>query len=467
MKMNKSQYLNKINVWDADAAGHILSRTCFGFTRSDVEFALTKSLDQFVDDYLLQNLSDPQAPGEWVSLPHNSTNQTQYGTYITQLRDWWIGLMLGQSISFREKMVLFLHNHFVTEYVSVQIPQLMYIQNSTFRQYSFGNFKDLAKKITLDPAMLIYLNGVQNSKNNPNENYSRELLELFTMGIGNYTENDIKEGARALTGWRNNYTTLTSYLDQNRFDNGIKNFLGSTGNFGYEDIINVIFNRLETALFISRKLYKEFVYYQPNEDYVEQLAEVMRANNYELKPVLSILLKSEYFHSSEIRACKIISPIELIVTVLKQFGITPNSSLNSYIRYLQGVLQQELFNPPDVRGWEGQRKWISSNTYPTRNNFTDAVINGKRHDRNTTIPKPALLEYARTYPSSENAVNFVNDVTQQFIRFPLSQTRKEYLLNTLLDGTTVNNWSTYEPQATSRLEKFFKALMRLPEFQLC
>lgn len=464
--MDKSKFLNKISIWDPEAAKHILSRTCYGFTRNDVEFALSQTLDDFVDNYLLKDLSIPSPPGDWVILPHNSENQTQYGTYFIQLKDWWINLMLNTPLSLREKMVLFFHNHFVSEYTSVQIPQLMYIQNKLFRQYSFGNFKELTEKITIDPAMLIYLNGNQNTKTNPNENYARELLELFTIGIGNYLETDIKEAARALTGWRINYSTLTSYLDPARFDIGTKSFLGATGNFGYKEIIDIIFNKNETARFICHKLYKEFVYYIPNEDYVSQLADVMRTNNYELKPVLSTLLKSEYFHSTDIRGAKITSPVDLIMSVLKQFGITLDSSLYSYIRYLQTLLDQELFNPPDVRGWEGQRKWISSNTYPTRNNFTDAVINGKRHDRNSTIPKPNLLTYARSYSSSENAVNFINDVASQFIRIPLTQSRKDYLLTTMLDGTTVNNWSTYEPQAATRLEKFFKALMRLPEFQL-
>jgi uncharacterized protein (DUF1800 family) len=464
--MEEKSYLKKISSWDIPAARHILSRTSYGYTKSDVAFALSKTLDDFVDNYLLKDLAEPTPPGTWVTVSNNSTNQPQYGTYFSQLRDWWAGLMLNQNNSFRERMVLFLHNHFVSEYGTVQVPQFMYIQNKLFRQYSFGNFKELTKKITIDPAMLIYLNGNQNTKSSPNENYARELLELFTIGIGNYSETDIKEAAKALTGWRVNNTTLTSYFDLARFDSGIKNFLGATGNFGYEDVVNIIFNKPQTAEFICRKLYKEFVHYIPDETYISQLGSVMLTNNYELKPVLSALLKSVYFHSENIRGAKISSPIELIISTIKQFGIVVDSAMFTYIRYLQSVLQQDLFNPPDVRGWEGQRKWISSITYPTRNNFTDALINGKRHDRNSTIPKVDALTYARSYSSSEDAVQFVNDVTEQLIRFPLSQTRKDYLLTTLLDGTTVSNWSTYVQGASTRIEKFFKALMKLPEFQL-
>ena len=469
--MSTSNYLKKISVWDADAARHILSRSLFGFAKEDVTFALTKTLDDFVDNYLLKDLAEPAAPqynnAEWVTLPNNATNQTSYTNWFRSMIYWWYNLMLTQGYSIREKMVLFLHNHFVSEYGTIQIPQLMYIQNKLFRQYAFGNFIELTKKATIDPAMLYYLNGNANTKTAPNENYARELQELFTIGIGNYTEDDIKQMAKALTGWTVDGTNLVSVFNTNRADTGSKTIYGKTGNYNYDTAVNLIFTEklIPASEFLCRKLYKEFAYYEPNKDYVTQLAAVMRNNNFNLKPVLATMLKSEYFHSVDIRGARIKPPVEFLLSVLKQLGISyTNNDLPNYIRTTADSLQQSLFNPPDVRGWEGQRKWISTITYPNRNVYTDALVNGKTIS--SIIYKMNVLTYARSYPSSENAVQFVEDVTKQLIQFPLSQARKDSLLSTMLDGTAVANWTTYSPGADTRLQKFFKALMRLPEFQL-
>lgn len=469
--MSTSNYLKKISVWDADAARHILSRSLFGFTKDDVASALTKTLDDFVDNYLLKDLAEPAAPqyngADWVTLPNNTTNQTNYTNWFRSMIYWWYNLMLTQGYSIREKMVLFLHNHFVSEYGTVQIPQLMYIQNKLFRQYAFGNFIELTKKVTIDPAMLIYLNGNVSTKTAPNENYARELQELFTIGIGNYTEDDIKQMAKALTGWTVDGTNLVSVFNSSRADTGSKTIYGKTGNYTYDTAVNLIFTEkiIPASEFLCRKLYKEFAYYEPNTDYVTQLAAVMRTNNFNLKPVLSTMLKSEYFHSVDIRGARIKPPVEFLLSALKQLGISyTNNDLPNYIRTTADSLQQSLFNPPDVRGWEGQRKWISTITYPNRNVYTDALVNGKTIS--SISYKMNVLAYSRSYPSSENAVQFVEDVTKQLIQFPLSQARKDSLLSTMLDGTVAGNWSTYSPGADTRLQKFFKALMRLPEFQL-
>lgn len=480
--MESSHFLQTITTWDADAARHILSRTLFGFTKNDVDFALSKTLDDFVDNYLLANQVQPAPPetidtnSEWVASPYVPTdpnNNTNFSRYFTSLIYWWLNLMLNQGYSFRERIVLFLHNHFVSEASTVRIPQFMYLQNKLFRQYAFGNFLDLTKQVTIDPAMLLYLNGAQNTKNTPNENYARELMELFTLGIGNYTEDDIHNSAKALTGWRINNGTLTSFFDKNFFADVTKTFLGQTGNFGYEDIVNIIFSHVDSssnlvaAQFICRKLYKEFVYYQPDsngEVFISQLANLFKTTNYELKPVLSTLLKSQFFHSPDIRGAKIKSPLHFLLTTLRQFSINADNNILGYVRSTSSSLSQDILNPPDVRGWQGQRIWISTTTYPLRNTFTDLIINGRKFG--TTNLKVDVVSYARTYSSSENAVNFINDVTSQLLQFPLSQKRKDELLKTMLDGAAVYDWSTYDPQAGSRLGKFFKALMRLPEYQL-
>ena len=446
-----SKGLKKITDWDERSASHLLSRALFGYTRAELDFALSHTLDDYVDNYLLADIESPQSPGFWVT----DTSDSNSNVRSYELTFWWFNLMLTQGHSFREKMVLFLHNHFVSEISVVKLPQRMYWQNKLFRDNAFGNFKDTTKAVTTDPAMLMYLDGTKNRASDPNENYARELLELFTIGIGNYTETDITEAARALTGWQ--VDGLESFFDENRFDNTSKSFMGETGNFNHTDIVDIIFTKEETAKFICRKLFKEFVHYEPNETYVTELAQIFRENNYELTPVLSTLLKSTMFYTDEIIGAKIKSPVELIVGVHKQFNIqTPDYE---YMRVLANQLNQTLFSPPNVAGWPGDKLWISTNTLPARNTFTDRIATGRESDLN-------IIQYARSYNSSENAVQFIEDITKIFMQYPASESRKTYLLEILLDGAAVYDWSTYNENAEARLHEFFKALLRLSEYQL-
>jgi len=340
----------------------------------------------------------------------------------------------------------------------------MYMQNQLFRKNAFGNMRTFTKEVNKDAAMLIYLDGKDNQKNKPNENYARELLELFTIGIGNYTQQDIEQAAKALTGWQVN--NLKVVFNRNRFNTDEKTFFGKKGNFNDEQLVDIIFEQAETARFICRKLYKEFVFYKVDESFVDQMANVFRNNNYEIKPVLSFLFQSEHFYEDQFKGGKIKSPIEFLVGTLKNFDLKQNIAFD-YLSRTSQTLQQFLFNPPDVKGWTGQRNWISSTTYPTRNVFTDAIITGKQVNGQVLSFKADILAYSRSYKSSEKADQFVKEVCDQFGLFEVSQKRKDALLENLLSGTTVANWSTYTPMASSRLESFFKTLLRLPEYQLC
>jgi uncharacterized protein (DUF1800 family) len=430
---------NKISEWDEPAARHILSRTLFGYNKQDVEFALSLPLDDFVDNYLLADRPEPPQPGYWVNDPTNENNSER----VRELIYWWYNLMITQGYSFREKMVLFWHNHFVSEVSKVGLAQRMYWQNKLFRDYAMGNLVDFTKAVTLDAAMLIYLDGTKNRKGAPNENYARELMELFTLGIGNYTENDIQEGARALTGWR--VDGITPYFTQDRFDDGVKTFLGQTGNFNHEDVVDIIFT-------------------QPDDQSVEVMAQLLRDNNYNIKPVLSTLLKSVMFHTNEIRGAKIKSPLELIVGTMRQFSISTPDYV--YMRQVAEQIRQALFSPPNVSGWDGDKVWIDTTSLPSRNIFTDAVVNGKKPNGSELTFEIDFVEYIRTFPSAEDAIQLIDDIAKIFLQFPLSENRKQYLLDTLLDGAEVYDWSTSDPLAEDRLKLFFKALMRLSEYQL-
>jgi hypothetical protein len=449
---------NKISEWDEGTARHILARSLLGYTKEDVAFALDHTLDSFVDHYLLGDQPEPSLPGYWVSDPTNENNTER----TRELIYWWYNLMLTQGYSLRERMVLFWHNHFVSEVAKVGLAQHMYWQNKLFRDNAIGNLIDFTKAVTINPAMLIYLDGTRNRRGAPNENYGRELLELFTLGIGNYTEQDIHEGARALTGWRVN--GLASYFTQDRFDDGTKTFLGQTGNFNHNDIVDIIFTQPAAATYLCRELYHEFLHIAVDEPSVETMAQILRDNNYELKPVLSTLLKSVMFHTDEVRGAKIKNPIELIVGTMRQFNVQSPDYI--YMRQVASQIKQELFSPPNVSGWDGDKVWINTTTLPSRHVFTDAVINGKKPGGGDLTFQLNLVEYARTFPNPEDAVQLIDDISRIFLQYPLSENRREYLLNTLLDGAEVYDWSTNDPLAENRLKLFFKALMRLSEYQL-
>lgn len=462
-------------IWNIATAKHLLSRTLFGYTRKDLDYALTfPSLDAFVDQELLKELDTPLPPGDWITENPIVDNGTIDGQRYRAFNYWWFDLMLKEKTSMREKMVLLLHNHFTSQRSEVPYPQHMYNQQKLLRKYAFGNLRQLTKEITIDPAMLIYLNGRGSRSKNavPNENYAREVMELFTLGVGNYTENDIKEAAKTFAGWTVN--GLEAKFDPNRVSIDNKTILGKTGNFTYSQTIDILFEQPSCAPFICKKIYKEFIGIAPNDIFVAKMAKVLKDNDFNLKPLLSYFLKSAEFFGPELIGAKIKSPTELMIGTLKIFDfMNPtikyddvNNSDYAYIYDTSKTLQQQLFEPPNVAGWAGQRDWISSTTFAYRNGFSDSIINGKKITGGKIAFLLKALDYSRTFNSSENAVKFIDEISALFFQIPLSEIKKKILLDTLLEGTIAQNYSTYVPMAEARLQKLYKTMMRLPEYQL-
>jgi Protein of unknown function (DUF1800) len=462
--------------WNINTAKHLLSRTLFGYSRKDLQYALSfNNLADFVDNELLKDKPTPKAPGDWVNESPIPDNNTIDGYRYRGFNYWWYENMLNEKTNMTEKMVLVLHNHFTTQRSEVNYPQHMYKQQMLFRKHAFGNIKQLTKEITIDPAMLIYLNGRGSKSKNaiPNENYAREVMELFTLGVGNYTENDIKEAAKTFAGWLIN--GLEARFDPNRVSNENKTIFGKTGNFSFDQTIDLLFEQPACAPFICKKIYKEFLTDQPNEKFITKMAKVLKDNDFNLKPLLSFFFKSDEFYTTELMGSKIKSPTELMIGSLKLLEF---KNLNikydevaasdyAYIYDNSKQLQQQLFEPPNVAGWPGQRDWISSTTFAYRNGFTDSIINGRKLNGGKIAFALKALEYTRTYKYSESAVKFIDEITEVFFQMPLSATKKKILLDTLLEGTITENYSTYLPMAEGRLQKLFKAMMRLPEYQLC
>jgi uncharacterized protein (DUF1800 family) len=459
-------------IWNLSNAKHLLSRALFGYSRKDLEVALSyKTVEEFVAKELLADKPMPQPPGTWITETPVGNNGTVDGDRYREFTYWWYQRMFTEGTNMREKMVLFWHNHYVSERDKVNYPQHMYKQQELFRRNAWGNVQQLTKDITIDPAMLIYLDGRTSSGNGtniPNENYARELMELFTIGIGNYTEADIKQAALALSGWRVN--GLTATFNQGSWRNGDKTFMGQTGNFRYNDIVDILFTKPQTPEFLCRKLYVEFVYYKPNEAFVKEMAKVMVANKFEVKPVLQFMLTSDEFFSPQYRGSKIKNPVEMALGILKVLDIkTLDNTDLAYIYGQNRSMQQELLHPPDVRGWVGQRDWISSTTYALRGGFSSSVLDptGRGITGQRFNFRFMPVDYARTFKSPEAATKLVSDIVDLLLQIPISSSREKLLLDTMLDGTTTTNWSTSTPGADRRIRNLITAIARLPEFQMC
>lgn len=449
---------------------HLYRRAAFAPKVSEVNAATPQTLTQLVEQ-LLVDQPTPSAPG-WVNnLPYTGTLTTQqqanYRNWIRELREWWIRLMITQPLLLSEKMTLFWHGHFATQYSTVQVPQYHYKMNALLRSYAMGNFKDMVKAVAVDPCMLIYLDGIRNTASAPNENYAREVMELFTIGIGNYTQPDVTNAAKAFTGWQ--VRGLDAYFTAGRHDNTNKTFMGQTGNFDGNQIIDIIFQQVETARFICRKLYRFFVYQTPDEAIVDQLATTFRNSNYEVKPVLRQLFNSTHFFDTLTMSAEISSPIERAVGAIRQLGIpVPASSdiVPSYVRTSAESFGQSLFEPPNVAGWPGYRQWINTTSLLARNQYTDSIVTGRTLTNQNIGFKANPITFAQSFPLPNNATALVDDITAHLIPMSVTGSRRAMLLETLLQGIALYDWNISDPQAAARIEGLLKVIFRMAEYQL-
>jgi len=255
-------------------------------------------------------------------------------------------------------------------------------QNALFRNLALGDVRELTRSVSYDPAMLKYLDNLRNDRSHPNENYARELMELFTLGIGNYTENDVREAARAWTGVRIRRDTGEPYLSARLHDDGRKTFLNQTGNFDGNDIVDIIFQQPAAARFFAAKLLNFFVYNDPEPELVEATAALLCKNSFTLRPVISTLLRSNVFYSPRAYRALVKSPVEFVVGTYRLFGVgqTTVEALGALRR-----MGQVLFYPPNVKGWPGGSTWLNSSTVLARENFANSVMTSKNVDASSWL----------------------------------------------------------------------------------
>ncbi len=380
--------------WTPVRAAHLLNRAGFGGTPAEVDriyqMGPRKAVDHFVDFDKIKSdfpapafVADgpPELPGRgFKKIPREERQKKirelrrENVRALVALRGWWLERMRSTPRPLEEKMTLFWHGHFATGARKVKATYAMYLQNQTFRQHAVGNWKDLIVAISKDPAMLIYLDGARSSRRSPNENYGRELMELFTLGEGHYTEDDIQAAARAFTGWSLDRSTL-SFVDRERMhDPGSKTFMGKTGNFGGNDIIDIILEQPEAAIFLTGKLWTYFAYSDPEPKVVEGLAQTFRESSYQLKPVLKQLFSSRAFYSKKAGRTQIKSPVQWLVGSVKALD-APLPPIGVSV-YATSSLGQELFEPPNVKGWDGGYAWITTASLLQRYNLASALVEG-------------------------------------------------------------------------------------------
>jgi uncharacterized protein (DUF1800 family) len=288
-----------------------------------------------------------------------------------ELRNWWVEEMLVTDQPLTERMVLFWHNHFTSSMMKVRYPPALFRQNALFRRHALGNFATLLREVARDPAMLIYLDGMRSVARQPNENFGRELLELFTLGEGHYGEADIKAAARAFTGWSVDRETGMFVEHPQQHDDGEKTFLGQSGRFGGDDIVAILLKQPRTAETIVEKLWREFVSLKPDPAAVKRLAAAFRAD-YQLKPLLRSILLSAEFRDPANRGALIKSPIDLIVGTVRVLGL-PVPEKTQLVRMMQG-LGQSPFDPPNVKGWPGGESWVTTYTLLLRQQFLRRIV---------------------------------------------------------------------------------------------
>ncbi len=379
---------------DFDEARHLLSRTSFGATPAEIHAFEQLDYPAAVDRLLGNVRRTAGTPGpQWLNQGPAEVRRQQQAAEAQrkegvdgrkleivrpiqeqgrELKNWWIEEMLVTDQPLVERMVLFWHNHFTSSMLKVRYAPALFRQNALFRREALGNYATLLNEVARDPAMLIYLDGMRSVARQPNENFARELLELFTLGEGHYAEADIKAAARAFTGWSVNRETGQFIERQGQHDDGEKTFLGKTGRFGGEEILAILLAHPRTAETVVQKMWLEFVSLKPDPAEVKRLAADFRRGGYEIKPLVRAMLLSPAFRDPANRGALIKSPIDLIVGSVHMLGL-PVPEKTGLVRMLQG-LGQVPFDPPNVKGWLGGESWITTYTLLLRQQFLRRMI---------------------------------------------------------------------------------------------
>jgi uncharacterized protein (DUF1800 family) len=374
-----------------DEARHLLGRIGFGGTPTEIRAAMSEDRHVAVSRILETAGSRPRTPPpSWIDrLPPppqvrrrmSEADRKAFREMRKQegleLKQWWYQELLMTQSPLNERMTVFWHNHFTSSLRKVHWPPFLYQQNVLLRIHALGSFRELLTAIAKNPAMILYLDTQANQKGEPNENFARELFELFTLGEGHYTEQDIKEAARAFTGWRLDPRLGAFRRDWRRHDDGIKTLFGQSGRFDGDEILSITLEQPQVAKYLVRKLWREFISDDPDELEVERLAAQFRRSDYQMKPLLRELFLSPYFWAPANRGLLVKSPVDLLIGTIRLFQVPVEEPIH-LVRFGRR-LGQDLFDPPNVKGWPGGTRWITTSTLLERWQVVQRIVRG--HER--------------------------------------------------------------------------------------
>lgn len=431
--------------WNEATAAHLFRRAGFGATAEEISSALAMGLEATVDRLInYESISNADLDTRVASM-HFDLNPVSLPSYVDMVR-WWLIRMIYTARPLEERMTLFWHMHFATSVDKVAESDLMRAQTDLFRQYAVGNFVQLCIGVAKDRAMQFWLDNWTSDKEHPNENWGRELLELFTLGRGHYSEADVAAAARAFTGWGLGFTTfpVTFQYDDSKHDHGLKTFLGQTGDLNGDQIIRIACAQPAHGQWIASKLFAYFAYDNPEQAVIDRLASLYMGSATDLKPLLTAILTSEEMYSPQALWSKIKSPVEHVAMTGRMLKLEDEVRRSRDRLAEQGQL---LYSPPDVSGWKGGRTWVTSAALLSRMNFANDAV--------------ALFDPAEFgTPSSAGAA--VDDYLKRLGPLQVDAATRQSLIDFVAPGGVLPQGDAL----SSRLRGLAHMILSLPEWQM-
>ncbi|HEY3246659.1 MAG TPA: DUF1800 domain-containing protein [bacterium] len=469
--------------WNRAKAAHLLSRAGFGGSPDEIDRLAAIPFPAAVDSLLnFESVPDADFPaidfseirelyaelfrlrqsraGEQALRQQNQRIIRANLQKFQDIRAAWVTRMIQTRRPLQERLVLFWHGLLVSGLPEVRNAEHMAMQLDLFRRSAAGNFKQLILDISRDPAMLGYLDNDTNRRGRPNENYARELMELFTLGVGNYTEADVKESARAFTGWT--FAGNQFVFQRNQHDDGQKTFLGRTGNFDGTDVIDIIFEQPAAARHLSRKLFEHFVYLGPEEAVVNELAEIFKRTNWDVKSVLRAIFQSDLFYSEKALRSQIKSPVRLVIGAVRATGARiPEPGL---VRAMD-LMGQALLYPPNVGGWPAGRGWINTATILVRYNFSNLLLGGAMPGVGGRRQAPARIDWLDA-SKAKTCGDVIDQLADRLLNAPLDARRRWGLLRALGTNREDEPFVLDGERTQQQLRSAVHLVMSMPEYQL-
>jgi hypothetical protein len=443
--------------FDARKAAHLLRRAGFGAAPTEVSAAVAKGLEETIDD-LFAEADDQEMEFQrtFAAVSGKLLNVGDAGV----CRSWWVYRMLTTRVPLREKLTLFWHGHFATSVNKVEDTQLILQQIDTLRRLGSGSFRELVGAVARDPAMIVWLDGESNVKEHPNENFARELMELFTCGIGNYTEQDVLEAARAFTGWHRAGPAFA--LNADVHDSGVKKVLGRRGKFDGGDVIDLLMAHPATPRFIARKLLRFFAAPNPADDVVNEAAELYDRTQLNTRLFLRELFQSQYFYSEECIRSRIASPVEFVIGINRTLNVRqPASDLVGSI----DSMGQQLLAPPNVKGWDGEEKWVNSTTLAARLTFARSIPEMNAGDNNFNPHCPVEEFVTVDVKSPGDIVEKLAQILFQGELSPENRRELETFLTSGEDGPQPEAFRDDEGFRAMKVRQLLGLMLALPEYQ--